>query len=80
MKIKESLKGSEESSFALEKEIQASIKLINEEGAGLKEQRDALATQANAEILQIYESCCATKKTASSSRLKTAPAADAISY
>lgn len=54
-KIKDSLKGSEESSMNLESEILASIKLINEEGSHLKEKRDALATSANAEILQIYD-------------------------
>ena len=45
-KIKESLKTSEESSLALEREIQASIKLINEEGSSLKAQRDHLAKKA----------------------------------
>lgn len=61
-KINESLKGSEENSLNLEKEIQASIKLINEEGSGLKEQRDSLATNANQEILQIYERLLRNKK------------------
>jgi predicted nucleic acid-binding Zn-ribbon protein len=61
-KIKESLKGSEESSLNLEKEIQASIMLINEEGAGLKEQRDTLSKTANPEILQIYERLLRNKK------------------
>jgi predicted nucleic acid-binding Zn-ribbon protein len=61
-KIKDSLKGSEENSLNLEKEIQASIKVINEEGALLKEQRDGLSTQANGEILQIYERLLRNKK------------------
>jgi predicted nucleic acid-binding Zn-ribbon protein len=61
-KIKESLKGSEENSLNLEKEIQASIKIINEEGTGLKGQRDTLATHANPEILQIYERLLRNKK------------------
>jgi uncharacterized protein len=61
-KIKESLQGSEENSLNLEKEIQASIKVINEEGIGLKEQRDTLAVQANPEILQIYERLLRNKK------------------
>jgi uncharacterized protein len=61
-KIKESLKGSEENSMNLEKEIQASIKLINEEGSGLKEQRDVLATRANPDVLQIYERLLRNKK------------------
>src|SRR5579872_1764970 len=43
-KIKDSLNSSEASSLALEKEIQLSIKLINEEGRDLKEQREALVT------------------------------------
>lgn len=54
-KIKESLKESEESSRTLEGEILSSIKLINEEGKGLKEQREALAQHADPETLKIYE-------------------------
>lgn len=61
-KINESLKGSEENSLNLEKEIQASIKLINEEGAALKEQRELLSSKANPEILQIYERLLRNKK------------------
>jgi predicted nucleic acid-binding Zn-ribbon protein len=61
-KIKESLKGSEESSINLETEIQSSISLINEEGAGLKAQRDALAQESNPEILQTYERLLRNKK------------------
>ena len=61
-KIKDSLKNSEESSLSLERDIESSIKLINEEGASLKGQRDALATQANAEVLQIYERLLRNKK------------------
>ena len=61
-KIKESLKGSELSSMNLEKEIQASIQLINEEGLSLKEQRDTLAAQANPDTLQIYERLLRNKK------------------
>lgn len=61
-KIKESLKHSDESSLNLEREIEASIKLINEEGSNLKEERDRLATQANPEILQIYERLLRNKK------------------
>ena len=61
-KIKDSLKGSEENSLNLEKEIQASIKVINEEGLSLKEQRDALAAQANSDTLQIYERLLRNKK------------------
>ncbi len=61
-KIRDSLKTSEESSLTLEREIQASIKLINEEGGNLKEQRDAMAKRANPEILQIYERLLRNKK------------------
>ncbi|HSW87511.1 MAG TPA: C4-type zinc ribbon domain-containing protein [Rhabdochlamydiaceae bacterium] len=61
-KIKESLKTSESSSLALEKEIESSIKLINEEGAALKEQRDTWATEADQEILHIYERLLRNKK------------------
>jgi uncharacterized protein len=61
-KIKESLKTSEESSLALEKEILASIQLINDECKGLKEQRDALAETADKELLQIYERLLRNKK------------------
>lgn len=61
-KIKESLKTSEESSVALENEIRNSIKLINEEGSGLKVERDALAVKANPEILAIYEKLLRNKR------------------
>lgn len=61
-KIKVSLKTSEESSVALENEIRNSIKLINEEGSGLKVERDALAVKANAEILSIYEKLLRNKR------------------
>ncbi|HSX03319.1 MAG TPA: C4-type zinc ribbon domain-containing protein [Rhabdochlamydiaceae bacterium] len=61
-KIKKSLKTSEESSLALENEIQSSIKLINEEGSQLKAQRDVLATSADPEILAIYERLLRNKK------------------
>jgi uncharacterized protein len=61
-KIKDSLRGSEENSMNLEKEIQASIKVINEEGSSLKEQRGTLATRANPEVLQIYERLLRNKK------------------
>lgn len=61
-KIRQGMKSSEESSIALEKEIQASISLINEEGAGLKIQRDALAASADPDTLQIYERLLRNKK------------------
>ena len=61
-KISESLKISEESSITLEKEIQSSIKMINEEGSNLKLQRDELAKKANTEILSIYEKLLRNKR------------------
>jgi uncharacterized protein len=61
-RIRESLKTSEESSLALEREIEASIQLINEEGRGLKEQRDALSAVADKELLHIYERLLRNKK------------------
>lgn len=61
-KIKESLKTSEVSSQTLENEIKASVKLINEEGASLKTERDRLARGANVEVLQIYERLLRNKK------------------
>ena len=79
-KIQDSLKSSEDSSIALEREIQSSIKLINDEGSGLKVQRDELAKKANPEILRSMRNCCAIKKIESSSLLKTAHAVDAISF
>jgi uncharacterized protein len=62
VRIKESLQGSEESSMILEKDIQANIVLINEEGSGLKERRGALASLSNPDTLQIYERLLRNKK------------------
>jgi predicted nucleic acid-binding Zn-ribbon protein len=61
-RIKDSLKSSEESSLALQKEIESSIRLINEEGRGLKTERDAFAKDAEPEILHIYERLFRNKK------------------
>jgi hypothetical protein len=61
-KIKSSLKNSEESSQALEKEILSSIDIINQEGASLKTQRDELAKEANHDLLGIYERLLRNKK------------------
>lgn len=61
-KIRESLKTSGESSLILQKEIESSIKLINEEGQNLKVQRDALAKNADTEMLRIYERLLRNKK------------------
>lgn len=61
-KIKESLLQSEESSQALEAEIQENIRAINKEGLAQKEERDALSHRADPEILKIYERLLANKK------------------
>lgn len=61
-KIKESLKTSESSSIALEKEIALSIKMINDEGQSLKSKRDALAKSADPDTLHIYERLLRNKK------------------
>lgn len=61
-KIRQGMKSSEESSIALEKEIESSIVLINEEGTGLKLERDALAKGADPDTLQIYERLLRNKK------------------
>jgi len=53
-KIKDSLVSSEESSKAIEAEIQSTIKKLNEEGRDLKIQRDEIAKTADPEILKIY--------------------------
>ncbi len=61
-KIRTSLANSEESSIALQKEIQASIHLINDEGQDLKQSRDKLAMHADPELLRIYERLLRNKK------------------
>jgi uncharacterized protein len=61
-KIKESLASTEESTAAIKTEIYDSIKLINEEGKVLKEQRDKLTAQADPDIFRIYERLLKNKK------------------
>jgi uncharacterized protein len=61
-KIKTSLESSEKSSSALQKEIEQSIQVINEEGNALKQNRDRLAHQADPELLAIYERLLRNKK------------------
>ncbi len=61
-KIRESLQTSEESSLTLEREIQSSIQMINEEGSGLKVRRDEMAKKAQPETLAIYEKLLRNKK------------------
>ena len=61
-KIKASLKQSEESSKALEAEIQESIRAINSEGLELQKHRDQLSLSADPEILRIYNRLLKNKK------------------
>lgn len=61
-KIKDSLDASEASSISLEKEISSSISLINEEGRGLKSERDTIAKEADPELLRVYERLLRNKK------------------
>jgi len=61
-RIRDSLKTSEDSSIALEREIQLSIKMINDEGTSLKIKRDGLAKIANPETLSIYEKLLRNKR------------------
>jgi predicted nucleic acid-binding Zn-ribbon protein len=56
------LKETTDSSKVLEEEIKESILRINEEGKGIKQQRDALAGTANPEIFRIYEMLLKNKK------------------
>ncbi len=61
-KIKESLEASETNSLNLEKEIQGSIQLINEEGSSLKKEREDLSKKADPAILHVYERLLKNKK------------------
>jgi len=51
-----------DSSKVLEEEIKESITRINEEGIGIKEQRDALTENADPEVFRIYEMLLKNKK------------------
>jgi len=62
IKIKDSLVSSEESSKAIETEIKATIKKINEEGREIKERRDAIAKTADSDVLKIYSRLLNNKK------------------
>ncbi len=53
--LKENLTQTEESSVALEKEINESIKKINEEGRALLVEREKLIPQVDQSIFEIYE-------------------------
>lgn len=61
-KIKQSLESTVESSKVLESEIHESISRINEEGRGLKSQRDELVKLADPEVFKIYERLLRNKK------------------
>ena len=61
-KIKGSLADSETNSLQLEKEIKVSIDAINVEGRQLKDEREALAEQADPGLLKIYERLLRNKK------------------
>ncbi|QXE27346.1 zinc ribbon domain regulatory protein CdsZ [Chlamydia buteonis] len=60
--LKESLTSTENSSFAIEKEICESIKKINEEGRALLQQRSELKEATDPEMFLIYERLLNNKK------------------
>lgn len=60
--LKSTYESTKENSEQLEQEIRASIIAINEEGAQLKEHRDNIQSQADPEILKIYEKLLKNKK------------------
>lgn len=62
VKIKDSLKESEENSKNLQAEILQSIGMINQEGKELKDKRDKIAENAETEVLAIYEKLLHNKK------------------
>ena len=61
-KIKNSLESSRDSSALLVKEIDDSIKIINNEGKELKAKRDELVKQADPQVFAIYERLLKNKK------------------
>lgn len=60
--LRDSLKSTAKSSDLLVEEINESIQRINEEGRGLKSQRDQLVTKADPEVFAIYERLLRNKK------------------
>ncbi len=60
--IRKSLTSSAESSKDLEKEVEANIRMINQEGSHLKAERDALAEKADKDLLRLYERLLKNKK------------------
>lgn len=61
-KIKEKLEESHSNSTELEKEIQSTLKEINEEGSKLLEERKTLEGSADPEVLSIYKKLLFNKK------------------
>ncbi len=60
--IRDTLLGANDSSKALEVEIQEAVSLINREGRILQEERARLAEEANPEVLWIYERLLSNKR------------------
>jgi len=60
--LKESFESTQESSRGFEEEILEGISHINEEGRGLKNERDALVKQADPDTFKIYERLLGNKK------------------
>lgn len=60
--LKKQLDSIKDTSKVLEEEIHESIARINEEGLALKSQRDALAEDADHEVLRIYERLLGNKR------------------
>ena len=61
-KIRESLASSASSSMNVERELQSSVQMINEEGQSLKIARDELSKVAEPQMLAIYERLLKNKK------------------
>lgn len=61
-KLSQSLKASHSNSLELENEIKHSIEKINEEGQGLRKERDDLVKDCDTETLKIYERLLKNKK------------------
>lgn len=60
--LQESLKGTDANAKEMEREIQESIRQINQEGQALKTTRDQLVEEADPDIFKIYERLLRNKK------------------
>jgi len=60
--LNENLEQTADSSKLLEEEIKESVTRINEEGKGIKEQRDTLVSKLDPEVFHIYEMLLKNKK------------------